>query len=148
MFGEEEKIMIRLLLGLLIKSSSFPFPKNKNKKYTAYTQGRAKTNYTITFDLLSPLANLLIRLCRGSDSTKANYTYLVALTASSSGCCDVNLGCWDKQLAPAFCLKVHSPGLSWWGSERCLWLVTKSPLGASQLPARAAAGQGGALLNC
>ena len=143
MFGEEEKIMIRLLLGLLIKSSSFPFPKNKNKKYTAYTQGRAKTNYTITFDLLSPLANLLIQLCRGSDSTNANYTYLVAITASSSGCCNVNLGCWDKQLALAFCFKEHSSGLSWCTSEHCLWLVTKSLLRDSQLHKRTRFRSGG-----
>lgn len=63
------------------------------RKYTASTQGRAEIKYTITFDLSSSLAHLLIRLCQGSDYTKANYTYLVALTVSSGGCCNVNLGC-------------------------------------------------------
>lgn len=42
-------------------------------KNTVYTQGRAKT-HTVTFDLLSSLANSFIRLGRGSDYTKANST--------------------------------------------------------------------------
>lgn len=42
--GREEKTVIRLLLGFLIKSASFPFP----TKHTAYAQGRAKTKPTST----------------------------------------------------------------------------------------------------
>lgn len=36
-----KKTMIRLLLGFLIQSASFPFP----TRYAAHTQGRAKTKH-------------------------------------------------------------------------------------------------------
>lgn len=81
-----------------------------NELHNLEPQGEQRQNTPETLDLFSSLASLFISLCWRCTSTKANSTYLVALAASSSGCCDVNLGCWDKQLAPAFCLKI---ALSW-----------------------------------
>lgn len=63
----------------------------------------------IIWPFFSSPANLT-RLCQGSADTKANSTYSVAVAASRGGSRHVNLGCWDKQLALAFCLKMHSIG--------------------------------------
>lgn len=50
--------------------------------------GEQRQNIPLIFDLFSSLANLLIRLCGGSDYTKANSTFGSPVCVSSSGCCD------------------------------------------------------------